>query len=329
MIARGRNINVTLIFSLERHKEVAEAYIRGLERLAEAGGDPVEGRLGRQLLRLARRHRSRPAARRGRASRAEGEARRREREARVPELQGDLLRRALGRARREGRDAAVVPLGLDLDEEPRVPRRPLRRGADRPGHREHDAARDDRGVPGPRRGRAHARGRHRRGEAGLRAGRRRPASTTTTSPTRSSAKASRSSSTRSRSSSTASPPSAASSQPRERSVRGAGRCRGRRSCCVHEGIADSRMWEPQWAAVRRALSSRPLRHARLRPVAARGRDVLAGRRPGRAAREPRAGAGHARRRLARRVRRDGDGHRTARTSSRASCSSLRASGASR
>jgi len=39
MIARGRNINVTLIFSLERHKAVAEAYIRGLERLAEAGGD--------------------------------------------------------------------------------------------------------------------------------------------------------------------------------------------------------------------------------------------------------------------------------------------------
>ena len=39
MIARGRNINVTLIFSLQRHKEVAEAYIRGLERLAEAGGD--------------------------------------------------------------------------------------------------------------------------------------------------------------------------------------------------------------------------------------------------------------------------------------------------
>jgi transaldolase len=39
MIARGRNINVTLIFSLERHREVAQAYIRGLERLAEAGGD--------------------------------------------------------------------------------------------------------------------------------------------------------------------------------------------------------------------------------------------------------------------------------------------------
>jgi transaldolase len=40
MIASGRNINVTLIFSLERHKEVMEAYIRGVERLVEDGGDP-------------------------------------------------------------------------------------------------------------------------------------------------------------------------------------------------------------------------------------------------------------------------------------------------
>jgi transaldolase len=39
MIARGRSINVTLIFSLGRHREVAQAYIRGLERLVEAGGD--------------------------------------------------------------------------------------------------------------------------------------------------------------------------------------------------------------------------------------------------------------------------------------------------
>jgi transaldolase len=40
MIASGRNINVTLIFSLERHREVMEAYIRGVERLIETGGDP-------------------------------------------------------------------------------------------------------------------------------------------------------------------------------------------------------------------------------------------------------------------------------------------------
>src|SRR5689334_11719894 len=40
MIARGRNINVTLIFSLQRYVEVVEAYLRGLERLVESGGDP-------------------------------------------------------------------------------------------------------------------------------------------------------------------------------------------------------------------------------------------------------------------------------------------------
>jgi len=41
MIAMGRSINVTLIFSLERHREVMEAYLRGVERLVEAGGDPT------------------------------------------------------------------------------------------------------------------------------------------------------------------------------------------------------------------------------------------------------------------------------------------------
>jgi transaldolase len=40
MIAKGRSINVTLIFSLKRYTEVADAYIRGLERLVAGGGDP-------------------------------------------------------------------------------------------------------------------------------------------------------------------------------------------------------------------------------------------------------------------------------------------------
>ena len=40
MVARGRSINVTLIFSLQRYREVVEAHIRGLERLVAAGGDP-------------------------------------------------------------------------------------------------------------------------------------------------------------------------------------------------------------------------------------------------------------------------------------------------
>ena len=40
MIARGKSINVTLIFGLQRYADVFEAYIRGVERLIESGGDP-------------------------------------------------------------------------------------------------------------------------------------------------------------------------------------------------------------------------------------------------------------------------------------------------
>jgi len=40
MTARGRSINVTLIFSLTRHQQVIEAYLRGLERFVGVGGDP-------------------------------------------------------------------------------------------------------------------------------------------------------------------------------------------------------------------------------------------------------------------------------------------------
>jgi transaldolase len=40
-IAKGRSINVTLIFSLQRYREVVEAYLRGLERLVAGGGDPT------------------------------------------------------------------------------------------------------------------------------------------------------------------------------------------------------------------------------------------------------------------------------------------------
>jgi transaldolase len=40
-VAHEKNINVTLIFSLQRYREVAEAYIRGLERLVARGGNPA------------------------------------------------------------------------------------------------------------------------------------------------------------------------------------------------------------------------------------------------------------------------------------------------
>jgi len=41
LIASGLNVNVTLIFAVEVYKQVAEAYIRGLERRAQAG-QPID-----------------------------------------------------------------------------------------------------------------------------------------------------------------------------------------------------------------------------------------------------------------------------------------------
>ena len=39
MIGEGRNINVTLIFSLDRYEQVIDAFLAGLETLSEGGGD--------------------------------------------------------------------------------------------------------------------------------------------------------------------------------------------------------------------------------------------------------------------------------------------------
>ena len=42
LTARGVNVNVTLLFSVERYEEVIEAYLRGLERRV-ADGEPIDG----------------------------------------------------------------------------------------------------------------------------------------------------------------------------------------------------------------------------------------------------------------------------------------------
>ena len=39
LIGRGVNVNITLIFSLEAHRQVMNAYVEGLEALSRAGGD--------------------------------------------------------------------------------------------------------------------------------------------------------------------------------------------------------------------------------------------------------------------------------------------------
>lgn len=43
-LAAGISVNVTLIFSVARHREVMDAYLEGLERLVAAGGDPASVR---------------------------------------------------------------------------------------------------------------------------------------------------------------------------------------------------------------------------------------------------------------------------------------------
>ena len=137
---------------------------------------PREGRLRGVVLRLARRHRGRQAPRRGGPPGAQGQARDRQRQARVRAVQRGLLRREVGRAGGQGRHQAALPVGVDLDQEPRVPRRHLRRGAGRPRDREHDAARHRRGRTGPRRDRGQAHPGHRGGAQaarGPRGGRRR------------------------------------------------------------------------------------------------------------------------------------------------------------
>jgi transaldolase len=41
VIAKGHSVNVTLIFSLQRYADVAESYVRGIERLVAEGGNPA------------------------------------------------------------------------------------------------------------------------------------------------------------------------------------------------------------------------------------------------------------------------------------------------
>ena len=193
-IAAGRSINITLIFSLERHAQVIEAYVRGLERLVAGGGDPAPVASVASFF----------------VSRVDTEADRRLQEIGREDLQGKL---AIANAKlayqqyldafsgdrwdalaAEGATRAALSLGVDLDEEPRVPRRALRRGADRPrdvntmpletvtAFQEHGAVRNT--LP---------RAWSRRTSSWRRSPK--PASTTTTSSRRSSVKASRSSPT--------------------------------------------------------------------------------------------------------------------------------------
>ena len=150
-ISEGININVTLMFSVDVYRSVAQAYIAGLQRRADAEAESRQRGLGGELLRESRRHEDRQGARcrdcpGAHASWEGGDS---QREARVRGISRDLWRTRVRRAGSGGGAGATLSLGFDLRQESRVPRRHVRGGADRARHREHDAARHDRGVPGP------------------------------------------------------------------------------------------------------------------------------------------------------------------------------------
>ena len=87
-IGRGISVNVTLIFSLERYREVMDAYLAGLEKAKAARPGPLQDPLGGVLLRVPRGHRDRQAARRARHRRGQGRQRQGRPRQRPPGLRG-------------------------------------------------------------------------------------------------------------------------------------------------------------------------------------------------------------------------------------------------
>ena len=88
-IYEGINVNVTLLFGVEQYANVADAYIRGLERRHQEGL-ALDVHSVASFFVVARRHRGRQAARAARSRRPRRDGRDRQRAGCVRALQGDL-----------------------------------------------------------------------------------------------------------------------------------------------------------------------------------------------------------------------------------------------
>jgi transaldolase len=165
LIADGININVTLIFSLERYAAVKEAFIQGIEDRVAAGKpvdrvasvasffvSRVDTNIDAQLDKLAQADPARAPhyqALRGKAAVANSKLAYRQ-------FERSLQRAALGAAG-GGRRAPNVRSGPAPAS--RILPTPTcsMSTVDRPAHRQHDAAGHRRGLPRPRHGGAHRR----------------------------------------------------------------------------------------------------------------------------------------------------------------------------
>ena len=160
-IAGGINVNVTLIFSIQRYREVIEAYLSGLEELADSGGDlsqvasvasffvsRVDTLVDKELQALVDKGGPQAEAARARLGTAAIDN---------AKLAYEVFQQAFSGPRWEalaGQGARVQrPLWASTStKNPDYRDVAVRRGADRPRHRQHHAPGDDRGLRRPRRG---------------------------------------------------------------------------------------------------------------------------------------------------------------------------------
>ena len=97
-ISAGLNVNITLIFALERYQEVIEAYLEGLEQRVGRGED-IRG-IASVASFFVSRVDTETDRRLPEGHAAPRQGRRRQREAGLPSVPGSLQRSALGRSRR-------------------------------------------------------------------------------------------------------------------------------------------------------------------------------------------------------------------------------------
>jgi len=161
-LAEGICINVTLTFSLARYEQVMDAYLSGLEQRA-AKSLPLQ-----PMVSVASFFVSRVDTKVDKAideavkELPEGTPARAELES----LKGQA---AVANARLAYARFRQPAVGLDQHQESGLPRHPLRRRADRPGHGEHHAAPDARRLQRPRSGGSAGRARPRSGARAVRA----------------------------------------------------------------------------------------------------------------------------------------------------------------
>ena len=154
LTALGVNVNVTLLFAVERYEAIAEAFLKGLERRVKSG-ESIDKSASVASFFVSRVDTKVDKALEGTGREdLRGQGRGGQRQDRLRVVPADLQRAALGGAGRQGRARPASAVGLDVDQEPGLLRHAVRGRADRPRHRQHDARPDDRGRARPRHARS-------------------------------------------------------------------------------------------------------------------------------------------------------------------------------